>query len=141
MQQPDQLHPGTTIGDTRALLAPAMTFNGFTQELVLEGKVLFEQIGERMENGPRGVRGGLMNEGSQGRVLSARSSDQLVLPTLVEPGQDRLFFGAQLGLELFPQSAYCLLGIGESQVPSPAHAIRRARARSRSWSEGSIRNQ
>jgi hypothetical protein len=94
-----------------------MTLNGFPQELVLEAQVLFEQIGERMENGPRGVRGGLMNEGSQSGVFAARSSDQLVLPLLVEPGQDRLFFGAQLGLELFPQGSYCLLGIGEPTGP------------------------
>jgi hypothetical protein len=94
-----------------------MTFHGFPQELVLEAKVLFEQIGERTQNGPRGVRGGLVNEGSQSRVFAARSGDQFVLPLLVELGQDRLLFGAQLGLELVPQSSYCLLGIGESTRP------------------------
>jgi hypothetical protein len=94
-----------------------VTLNGFPQELLLEAKVLFEQIGERMENGARGVRAGFMNEGSQSRVFAARSNDQLVLPVLVEPGQDRLFFGAQLGLELFPQGSYCLFGIGEPTAP------------------------
>jgi hypothetical protein len=79
-----------------------VTFNGFPQELVLEAKVLFEQIGERTENGSRGVRGGLVKEGSQSRVFAARPGGQFVIPLLVEPGQDRLRFGAQLGLKRFP---------------------------------------
>jgi hypothetical protein len=91
-----------------------MTFNGLPQELLLEAKVLLEQIGQSAENGPRGVRRGCVNEGSQRCVFAARSGDQFVVPLLLEPRQDRFFFGAQLGLQRFAKSSYCLLGVGES---------------------------